>query len=204
MGTKDPRVDAYIGKSAEFAKPILLHLRELIHGACPTVVETMKWSFPHFTYQAPSDKSPRILCSMASFKQHCAFGFWYAEAADGLDAKPGMGHYGKISKLSDLPKDKELVKEIKQAIKKRDSGWKPAAAPRSTEKKELVVPDYFTTALKKNKKALSTFEKFSYTNKKEYVDWVTEAKTEETRNKRIATAVEWMAEGKVRMWKYVR
>src|ERR1043165_5813080 len=204
MGTKDPRVDAYIGKSAEFAKPILLHLRELIHGACPTVVETMKWSFPHFTYQAPSDRSPRILCSMASFKQHCAFGFWYADAADGRDAKPGMGHYGKITKVSELPKDKELVKQIKEAIKKRDGGWKPVAAPRSTEKKELVIPGYFTAALKKNKKALSTFEKFSYTNKKEYVDWVTEAKTEETRNKRLATSVEWMAEGKVRMWKYVR
>ena len=138
MGTKDPRVDAYIGKSAEFAKPILLHLRELIHGACPTVVETMKWSFPHFTYQAPSDKSPRILCSMASFKQHCAFGFWYAEAADGLDAKPGMGHYGKISKLSDLPKDKELRAFLRWCWLREGYVWDAETGDKDTAKKELV------------------------------------------------------------------
>lgn len=207
MGTKDPRVDAYIAKSADFAKPILTHLRKLIHDNCPTVEETMKWSFPHFTYKSPGERNPRVLCSMASFKQHCAFGFWYADGgAMSGDPKPaeGMGQYGKIASLADLPKDKDLIKQIKSAVKLHDAGIKPAERPRKTEKKELVVPDYFTAALRKNKKALATFEQFSYTNKKEYVDWVTEAKSEETRKKRLETSVEWMSEGKVRQWKYLK
>jgi uncharacterized protein YdeI (YjbR/CyaY-like superfamily) len=208
MGTKDPRVDAYIAKSAEFAKPILTHLRKLIHENCPTVEETIKWSFPHFTYKAPADRSPRILCSMASFKQHCAFGFWYAEMGDTASREaqtgPAMGQYGKITSLRDLPKDKELGKQIKEAVKLHDAGVKPAARARSIEKKELEIPDYFSAALKKNKKALATFEAFNYSNKKEYVEWVTEARTKETRKNRLATAVEWMSEGKMRNWKYVR
>jgi uncharacterized protein YdeI (YjbR/CyaY-like superfamily) len=205
MGTKDPRVDAYIAKSAEFAKPILTHLRKLIHENCPTVEETMKWSFPHFTYKAPADRSPRILCSMASFKQHCTFGFWYTDnMTDNQQAAPAMGQYGRITSLADLPKGKVLVQQIKEAVKLHDAGVKPAARARSIEKKELEIPDYLSAALKKNKKALATFEAFNYSNKKEYVEWVTEAKTEETRKNRLATAVEWMSEGKMRNWKYVR
>lgn len=203
----DPRVDAYIAKAAGFAKPILTHLTKLIHNTCPTVEETMKWSFPHFTYKGPGEREPRILCSMASFKQHCAFGFWYTGGGT-ITGQPkpaeGMGQYGKITNLADLPKDKELIRQIKEAVKLHDSGIKPAARPRPTEKKELEIPDYFTAALKKNKKALATFQQFSYSNKKEYVDWVTEAKTEETRKSRLETAVEWMSEGKVRNWKYVK
>jgi len=208
LGIKDARVDAYIAKSAEFAKPILSHLRKLIHDTCPTVEETMKWSFPHFMYTSASDRKSRVLCSMASFKQHCAFGFWYAGGwVMSDDTKPsseGMGQFGKITSLSDLPRDKLLIKHIKHAVNVHDAGIKPPARKRSTEKKELEIPDYFNAALKKNKRALATFEGFNYSNKKEYVEWVNEAKTEETRKSRLATAIEWMSEGKIRNWKYVK
>jgi hypothetical protein len=207
MGKKDPRVDAYIAKSADFAKPILNHLRKLIHDTSPTVQETIKWSFPHFEHKGPADRSPRVLCSMASFKQHCAFGFWYADGGPmggNRQAGEAMGQYGRITSLADLPKDKELVKQIKDAIKLHDAGVKPRAVARTTEKKELEIPGYFLTALKRNKKALATFEQFSYSNKKDYLDWIIEAKTDETRKKRLETAIEWMSEGKSRNWKYMK
>ena len=208
MGTRDPRVDAYIAKSATFAKPILAHIRELIHDNCPSVEETMKWSFPHFMYTSKADRKSRVLCSMASFKQHCALGFWYSGgwvmSDETRPASEGMGQYGKITSLSDLPKDKQLIKQIKAAVKVHDAGIKPAARPKTTGKKVLEVPADLTAALKKNKKALAAFDGFSYTNKKEYVDWITEAKTDDTRKKRLASAVEWMSEGKTRHWKYQR
>jgi uncharacterized protein YdeI (YjbR/CyaY-like superfamily) len=203
MGKKDPRVDSYIAKSADFAKPILNHLRELLHKNCSSVEETMKWSFPHFTYKGPGDRTPKILCSMASFKQHCAFGFWYANnTTTNQQAAPAMGQYGRIASLEDLPSDKTLVKQIKEAVKVHDAGVKPRVAAKPAEQKALEIPDYLTAALKKNKEALATFKQFNYTNKKEYVDWITGAKTEETCKKRLATAVDWMSEGKVRHWKY--
>ena len=208
MGKKDPRVDAYIAKSADFAKPILTHLREMIHKTCPTVEETMKWSFPHFLYKGPVDRSPRNLCSMAGFKQHCAFGFWYAAMSDSAsrEAETGtaMGQYGRIGALTDLPKDKVLAQQIRDVVKIHDSGVKPRGTPRSTEKKELEIPDYLTAALKKNKKAMSTFTGFNYSHKKDYVEWLSEAKTDDTRNKRLLTAIEWMSEGKPRNWKYMK
>ena len=205
MGKEDPRVDAYIAKSAEFAKPILTHLRELIHETCPSVEETMKWSFPHFLYKGPVDRAPRILCSMASFKQHCAFGFWYIyNMGDNPPVEPAMGQYGRITSVADLPKEKTLIKHIKEAVRVHDSGVKPRRPARQPEKKELEIPGYLTSALKKNKKALATFERFNYSNKKEYVEWITEAKTEETRKKRLETAIEWMSEGKIRNWKYIK
>ena len=199
MGKKDPRVDAYIAKSADFAKPILTHMRELVHAACPDVEETIKWGFPNFVHKG-------MLCGMAAFKAHSSFGFWKASLIFGKDKAAGkedngMGHFGRITSLSDLPKDKELLGYIKEAVRLNDAGIsKPR--PRLKKKKELVVPDYFMAALKKNKKALTAFEGFSYSHKKEYLEWITEAKTEETRQRRIATALEWMAEGKSRNWKY--
>ena len=207
MGTKDPRVDAYIAKSADFAKPVLTHLRSLIHDKCPSVEETMKWSFPHFMYKSPSEKNARVLCSMASFKQHCAFGFWYTDGgmmSGETSSSDGMGQYGKITSLADLPSDRALTKQIKDAVKLHNSGIKPAPRPRVTEKKELVVPDYLTAALKKSKKALATFDQFSYSHKKEYVEWIAEAKRPETRAKRVETSIAWLAEGKSRNWKYVK
>ena len=120
MGTKDPRIDAYVAKSAAFAKPILTHIRELIHENCPSVEETMKWSFPHFMYTSKADRKSRVLCSMASFKQHCALGFWYSGgwvmSDESRPSSEGMGQNGKITGLSDLPKDRQLVKQIKGGI----------------------------------------------------------------------------------------
>lgn len=205
MATKDKRIDAYIEKSADFAKPILKHFRELVHKTCPDVEETMKWSFPHFDYKGSA------ICSMASFKQHCAVSFRKAslmKSADTLVAKAkteeAMGHLGKITSVKDLPKDAVLAKYIKEAMELNDKGIKLSVKTKPAVKKELEIPEYFMKALKKNKAALKTFEGFSNTNRKEYVTWVVDAKTEVTRNSRLETAVEWMSEGKTRHWKYAK
>jgi len=202
MPSTDKRIDAYIAKAAPFAQPVLKHLRELIHTACPDVEETIKWSFPNFMY------SGAILCNMAAFKEHCAFGFWKASVMSDPDRilvtedKPSMGHLGHLTKLSDLPKDSILKKYIKEAMRLTDEGVKLPQRQRNNEKKELIIPDYFIKAIGKNKKAQKVFDMFNYSNKKEYIQWITEAKTEATRDKRIATALEWIAEGKGRNWKY--
>jgi hypothetical protein len=197
MPKRDPRIDAYIAKAADFAKPILTHLRKLVHAADPDVAETMKWGMPFFEHKG-------LLCNMAAFKAHCSFGFWKGELILGRSqGGDGMGHFGRITSLADLPSDKVLASYIKKAIALNEAGVKKAVPPRSKVKKELVVPDYFTGALRKNKKALATFEGFSYSHKKEYVEWITEAKREETRANRIATALAWLSQGKARNWKYV-
>lgn len=203
--THDPRIDAYIEKSADFAKPILNHLRALVHKACPDVQETMKWSFPHFEYKG-------ILCSMASFKQHCTFGFWKGaimkDAGKLLDAvgETAMGHFGRITSLKDLPPDKTILAYIREAMELNELGV-PLPSTRKDGKKtskEVIVPDEILKALKKNKAALKTFETFPPSHKREYIEWITEAKTEPTREKRIAQMLEWLAEGKSRNWKYER
>jgi len=201
MGKKDKAVDGYIEKSADFARPILLHIRELVHKACPDVEEKMKWSFPHFDYKN------EMMCSMASFKQHCAFGFWKASLmkdtvlTENAKSESAMGHMGRITSLKDLPPDKKIIGYIKEAMELTDGGIKLPPKVKS-DKQELVVPDYFLQALGKNKKAKATFEGYGYSHKKEYLEWITEAKTESTRNKRLETALEWMAESKSRHWKY--
>jgi uncharacterized protein YdeI (YjbR/CyaY-like superfamily) len=200
MGKRDSRIDDYIAKSADFAKPILNHIRELVHDACPDVEETLKWSFPHFTHKG-------MLCSMASFKNHCAFGFWKSALIfDSKRAKiaedEAMGQFGRITSLSDLPKDKVLRGYLKKAVELNEAGIKEPARAKPKAKKELIVPDYLMSALKMNKKALAAFENFTYSHKKEYLEWITEAKTEDTRNRRMETAIKWMAEGKSRNWKY--
>lgn len=203
MPVIDQRTDAYIDKSASFAKPILQHLRNLVQKACPDVTETMKWSFPHFDYKGS------ILCSMASFKQHCTFGFWLGSIMkdpEGIlhsgSEKTAMGHLGQIKSITDLPSDTILIRYIHQAMKLIDSGTKlPKKLPAATDK-TVIVPDYFLAALQSNTAALKRFEAFPYSHKKEYVMWITEAKTEVTRQKRMATAIEWIAEGKGRNWKY--
>ena len=197
MGTKDPRVDAYIAKSADFAKPILTHLRKLVHANCPDATETIKWSMPHFEYRGG------IFCNMAAFKQHCAFGFWLGDLlkVDNQNEK-AMGDFGRITALDDLPGDKAIARLIKAAMKLHDEGAKIPARAKSAEKKELDIPAAFLGAVKKNKQALVTFEGFPYSKKKEYVEWFTEAKTEATREKRLAQSIEWLAVGKSRHWKY--
>jgi hypothetical protein len=196
MPRTDPRIDAYIKKAPEFAKPILTHLRQLVHLGCPEVEETWKWSFPHFMHKG-------ILCSMAAFKQHCSFGFWKGKLILGKNSKEdGMGQFGRITSLADLPSDKVLLAYIKEAVRLNETGTKLPRPARRTVKTELAVPPYFQVALQKKKQALKHFESFSYSHKKEYVEWLTEAKTEETRNRRMATALVWLAAGKSRNWKY--
>src|SRR3954447_10785252 len=201
MAKKDPRIDAYIAKSADFAKPILKHIRKLVHTACPQVEETLKWSMPAFMHKG-------ILCGMAAFKAHCTFGSWkHSLISTKLTATEkgdeAMGQLGRITSLADLPSDNLLLAYLKEAVRLNEAGIKVPRRLRSTVKKELVVPDYFSAALKKNKKALGTFENFTYSHKKEYVEWVTEAKREETRAQRIQTSIAWLAEGKARHWKYM-
>jgi uncharacterized protein YdeI (YjbR/CyaY-like superfamily) len=201
MGKRDERHDAYIAKSADFAKPILTHLRELVHKACPEIEETWKWSFPNFDYKG-------IVCSMAAFKQHCSFGFWKASLMRDehkilTGSREAMGQMGQIKSLADLPPDEVLISYIKEAVELNEKGIK-VAKPKSTAKKELQIPEYLISALESNAAASETFENFSYSNKKDYVEWLTEARTEETRSKRLAVAVEQMAEGKTRHWKYAK
>lgn len=198
MGKKDSRVDAYIDKSADFARPILKHLRKLVHAGCPEVEETVKWQFPHFMIHGG------ILCSMAAFKAHATFGFWKGSLMKSLDghatSEKAMGQYGRITRLAELPKDKIIIEQVKEAARLNAEGIK---APRVTkEKKPLRIPPYFTAALKGNPKAFTTFNNFSPSHKREYVEWITEAKTDATRQKRLATTIEWLAEGKSRNWKY--
>lgn len=201
MGKKEKAMDAYIAKSADFAKPILNHIRELVHKVCPDVEEKMKWSMPHFDYKG------EMMCGMAAFKQHASFGFWKASLmkdpilVETAKTEVAMGHLGKLTSLKDLPSDKKLTAWIKEAMELNDKGIK-VIKQKPAEKKELVVPDYFTKALAKNKKAQKVWDAFAYSHKKEYLQWITEAKTEATRDSRMATAFEWIAEGKGRNWKY--
>jgi uncharacterized protein YdeI (YjbR/CyaY-like superfamily) len=194
MATKDPRVDAYIAKSADFAKPILIHLRELAHKACPEVEETLKWQMPHFLYKG-------ILFGMAAFKRHCMVHFWKSELVLGKGG--GSEQFDRITTLSDLPGERALLGFMRKAVELNETGVKKEPAKRKPQEK-LVVPDYFAAALKKNKKAHEAFENFSYSHKKEYLEWITDAKRDETRQKRIATAIEWIEKGKSRNWKYER
>ena len=198
MPTTDPFIDAYIDNAQDFAKPILRHIRKLVHEACPDVIETKKWSFPHFDYKG-------LMCSMASFKEHCAFGFWkqsLLEASAFPAEKTAMGSFGRIKSLADLPDDKTMKKLIADAMKLNDAGVKIAKPKPSGERKELVVPDILAEALAKHETAAATFNGFPYSCKKEYIEWITEAKTDATREKRLATTIEWLSEGKRRNWKY--
>jgi uncharacterized protein YdeI (YjbR/CyaY-like superfamily) len=206
MGKKNAKVDAYIAKAQPFAQPILRHLRGLMHEACPGVEETIKWSMPFFEYRGS------ILGNMSAFKQHCAFGFWGVEIRAVLreaEAVRGdaMGTLGRITRVEDLPAEKEMLGWIRQAAGMVEAGkyTSPIAARQRVvkpAKPPLKVPADFATALKKSKKAAAVFADFSPSCKREYVDWIVEAKREETRQKRIATAVEWIGEGKQRQWKY--
>jgi hypothetical protein len=194
---KNPAVDVYIAKSADFARPILMRLRALMHKACPTVEETIKWGMPHFEYKG-------VFAGMAAFKQHAAFGFWKRRLMKdpaGFFSKGESGMGGrKIRSLDELPSDTVLLGYIREAVALNEQG---AKVPRSTRKKPPVrVPAYLAAALKRNAKARRTFGNFSASQRREYVEWLTDAKQEATRERRLASAIEWMAEGKARNWKY--
>jgi uncharacterized protein YdeI (YjbR/CyaY-like superfamily) len=206
MRKQDPRIDAYIAKAAESAQPILARLRELIHKGCPDVEEDMKWSRPFFLHGSV------ILCHISAFKAHCSFGFWGAEIgnvlrAAGVVQEGGMGSLGKITSLKDLPPDKQMLGYIRQAAEFIDAGLgdnRVTVARRVVKapKPAVEMPVEFAAALKKSKAGSKVFEAFSPSCKREYVEWIAEAKRPETRERRIAQAMEWIAEGKQRNWKY--
>lgn len=206
MQQYDPRIDEYIGKKAPFAQAILKHLRELVHSVSPQITETIKWGHPFFEYKG-------VLANMAGFKAHCAFGFWGSRSLNDphnilkhSQERDGAGNFGRITKLSDLPDDAILKDFILQAIAIKDAGPEAAVvkkpAPPKAPKAPIEMPDYFAGALQTNQKALATFQNFSPSNKRESLEWIIDAKTEATRQKRIEQALEWMAEGKSRNWKY--
>lgn len=197
----DPRIDDYIAGRAAFAQPILKKLRGLIHQACPEVEETIKWSAPFFM------SGGRVLCNMAAFKEHVAFGFWHQGmqqvlGTDGEKADHAMGSFGRITSVTDLPPDKKILAYLRQALALNASDL-PARAP-VAKRPPPKAPEDLAAALKKNKAAAATFEKFPPGQRREYIDWLTEAKRPETREKRLATTIEWLAEGKTRNWQYAK
>lgn len=199
MPSHDPRIDAYIAKSAEFSRPILGYLREVVHETCPDVEETMKWSMPHFDYKG-------MMCAMSAFKSHCAFGFWKGSLIAGLkpnSASGGesMGHLGAIRSLDDLPPRETLAAWVREAMRLNDEG---IAVPRAKKapKPAAEVPADLAAALALNERARQVFEAFPPSHRREYIDWIVEAKRDETRARRVAQAVEWVAEGRQRNWKY--
>jgi uncharacterized protein YdeI (YjbR/CyaY-like superfamily) len=196
MGARDPRVDAYIAKQAEFARPILTYLREIVHTACPKVEEEIKWGAPFFMYHG-------TMCQMAAFKQHVAFGFWKGALVVGRSSGEddrAAGQFGRITSVKDLPSKTELTRYIKKAMKLNEEG---VVVPKTKKARpELPVPAELSAALAKSKKARAVFDAFSASQKRDYNEWIGEAKREETRAARVAQAVEWIAEGKPRHWKY--
>ena len=198
MAVRDPRIDAYIEKAEPFARPILEHLRETVHRACPEVVETTKWGMPYFEYRG-------TLCSMASFKSHCAFGFWKGALVmgDTPAAEEAMGHFGRITSLDDLPPEEEIAALVRRAMELNEQGVK-APRTKTAARAEVATPDELLEALREAEGALSRWDAFPPGQRREYAEWIAEAKTDATRQRRIATAVEWIAEGKTRNWKYER
>jgi len=200
MAKKDPRTDAYILAAEPFARPVLKHIRKLVHTGCPELEETFKWSFPVYTLHGKN------VCHMAAFKQHCAFGFWNEKQMKDPHKlfpggkKDGMGSFGKIRSLKDLPSDKVLLDYIREAAELSVVKKEPRGIPAT--KKPIEAPPGFLAKLRKNKRALETYNQSSPAFQREYLEWMTEAKTEVTREKRIETSIEWLSEGKERNWKY--
>ena len=198
MGQRDPRVDAYIKNAAPFAQPILGELRKIVHEACPDVEEDMKWRFPHFLYKG-------MLCSMASFTRHAAFGFWKgALVTGGPRSADAMGHLGRLTKVSDLPSKKVLAGLIKKAARLNEQGIKVARVKKAGPAKPVAMPADLAAALKRSAKASRGYDALPPSHKREYIAWITEAKTDDTRARRLAQAIAWIAEGKSRNWKYER
>ena len=195
MGRKDPRVDAYIDQAQPFARPILEQIRKAVHAGCSDVEENIKWGVPAFEYKGP-------LAGMAAFKAHCTFGFWKHALLTGVGKSDNpMNQFGRLTSVRELPPQKTLIGLVKQAARLNDAGVK-LARPARTPKPAAKVPLDLAAALKKNKKAQAAFEAFSPSHRREYIEWITEAKQDATRQRRLATAIEWIAEGKGRNWKY--
>jgi uncharacterized protein YdeI (YjbR/CyaY-like superfamily) len=199
MGKRDPRIDAYIREAAPFARPVLSHLRRIVHDAAPGIEETLKWRFPHFVQGG-------IVCSMAAFKAHCSFGFWKgrevigSELAQGEDA---MGQFGRITRIEDLPPADVLAGWVRKAVELNARGTAPRPAAARRPARPVVVPEPLQRALAGNRRARETFDSMSPSQRREYAEWIADAKQEATRERRIRTALEWIAEGKPRNWKYM-
>lgn len=199
MGTRDPRVDAYIDKQREFAQPILAHIRALVHALCPEVEETIKWGCPFFNYAGAP------MCHMAAFKEHAALGFWKATLIPGVPANANnggesAGNFGRLTSVKSVPSRATLAPLIKATMQLNADG---VVVPRKkVPKPEPVVPAELQAALAGNSKARAAFEKFPASHRREYVEWIAEAKREETRARRVAQAIAWMVEGKSRNWKH--
>jgi hypothetical protein len=225
MGTRDARVDAYIAKMQPFAQEILQHIRDVVHTACPQCEEAMKWSMPFFTYKGA------LLCNMAGFKAHASFGFWLGKQVLGDDAEEGaMGQFGKLTSVKDLPSKTVLTKHIKKAMQLVDAGAKleratatagsrgkavrgqgeggrgkgegSAAKKVAAKMASVVVPPELSKALLRHPEAKAAFEAFSPSHRREYAEWIAEAKKPETKERRVQQALEMLAEGKGRNWKY--
>ena len=195
MPTLDPRIDAYLATMPAFALPILQRLREDVHAACPDVVETIKWSRPHFMLDG------KLLCGMSAFKAHCAFGFWTREGVP--EGQGGaMGDFGRIESPADLPGRAELRRQIKAAAALLQAGAPRARKADRAPRPALQMPDDFGAALAQAPAARQHYEAFAPSKQRDYLEWVLEAKRDDTRAKRITQAVEWLAEGKSRNWKY--
>lgn len=195
MGKKDPRVDTYIKRAQPFAQPILKHLRKIVHAGCPQGQETIKWRMPFFEHQGP-------ICFMSAFKQHAAFGFWRGKLLFGDEDKGAMGHFGRLTSIKDLPPKGKLIGYVRKAAELNERGTK-RSRPKLDPQRKVAVPSDLKSALAKNGKARKTFDAFSYSHRKEYVEWITGAKREETRTKRLRTAIEWLSKGKPQNWRYM-
>ena len=200
MPTKDPRIDSYIAEAAEFARPILKHLRKIIHQGCPEGVETIKWGCPFFDYHG-------LLCGFAAFKAHASLFFWRdIDVSRWLEktntAGAGMGQFGKLTSMADLPKDSVLLACVRAAVEQRDA---PASKTKRQRQPamELPVPADLKKALAANAKAATTFKAFAPSHRRAYLDWISEAKQPATRERRLQTTIEWLAEGKQQNWKYL-
>jgi len=200
MATKDPRVDSYISESAEFARPILKHLRKTIHQGCPEAVETIKWGCPFFDYHG-------LLCGFAAFKAHASVFFWRdIDVSRWLEktntAGAGMGQFGKLTSIADLPKDSVLLACVRAAVEQRGA---PASKTKRQRQpaKELPVPADLKKALAANAKAAATFKAFAPSHRRAYLDWLADAKQPATRARRLQTTIEWLTEGKPWNWKYL-
>lgn len=198
----DSRIDAYVAKAAPFARPILAHLRTLVHRAVPDAAETIKWGMPFFTV----DGTP--LCNIAAFKAHAAFGFWRRDITEDFEKLhvngTAMGAAGRLTSLADLPPDKVTIAFLQTAAERTRAGSPPRSKRKIAPRRPVRTPTDLAAALKKNQAAAATWKNFSYSHRKEYVEWITEAKRPETRAKRLATTLEWLAAGKARNWQYER
>lgn len=201
MGQFAPAVDAYISRQQPFARPILTHLRAVVHAACPEVTEGIKWGMPCFDHHG-------LLCNMAAFKAHAAFGFWkeklLRDQQAGLPAPAvaAMGSFGRLTSVRDLPAKAVLLKLVRAAMRLNEAGV--PRAPKAPARASTAVhpPAWFMARVRANRKALATWTGFAPGHRREYLAWVTEAKTAPTRERRLATTVAWLAEGKRHNWRY--